>query len=292
MNISLIELFYKVSQYKSFSEASEKLFISQPAISSQISKLEKELGVNLFNRHNKGISLTKEAKKFLSYVSDGIKDINNGLLYIKNLQNIAVGTLKIGTSATICKNILMPYLMQFHKKYPKIEIEIISGQNDKLVEQFYNGDIDVLCLSWKKFDEQLNVYDICEIDDVFICDEQTYSKTKQGVPISYLQDAPLIVQKYPSSTRQCMDKFLDKFNIKPNIVMESVSFDLIPSLVKSGFGIGFTTKQFIKELFDKKSVYILNINEPMEKRTINLITKKTAIPNICVEALIKIVKDK
>ena len=291
MNTNLFELFYRVAQYKSFSEASEKLFISQPAISSQILKLEKQIGVQLFNRLRNGITLTQEGQMFYNYVASGIEDFNNGCLYLKNLNNFETGSLRIGTSATICKNFLIPYLKEFHSKYEKVDLQIINGQNDKMIQQFFNGEIDVLFLTWynSSRENELDIYKINDIQDIFICNQNIYEQTKQGISIKQITAYPLIVQKKPSSTRNVMDTFLKSNNVEPKISIESVSFDLIPSLVGAGLGIGFSTREFIKDSLEHKVVYPLNITENIPKRSIDMITQKTAVPNIFVKALTNII---
>ena len=291
MNTNLFELFYRVSHYKSFSEASEMLFISQPAISSQILKLEKQIGVQLFNRLRNGITLTQEGQMFYNYVASGIEDFNNGCLYLKNLKNFETGSLRIGTSATICKTFLIPYLKEFHSKYEKVDLQIINGQNDKIIQQFFNGEIDVLFLTWYNFgrENELDIYKISDIQDIFICNQNIYEQTKNGISIKQIAEYPLIAQKKPSSTRNYMDAFLINNNVEPAISIESVSFDLITSLVGAGLGIGFSTKEFIEESLKQKVVYQINIKESIPKRSIDMITKKTIVPNIFVKALINII---
>lgn len=290
MNVNLFELFYNVAQFSSFSEASEKLFISQPAISLQIQKLEKQVGVQLFNRLPNGISLTPEGQNFLHYVENGINNFKDGFLYLKNINGLKYGKIRIGTSATICKNLLMPIIAEFHKIYPQIEIQIISGQSEDLVSQLDYGQIDVLFMTWYKEDGTYQTQKVFEIQDVIIGDKNMYEKTKQGISLAELENMNFIVQTKQSSTRMLMDKVFEKNNFNPKVFTEVVSFDLIAHLVGAGLGVGYSTKQFIDDLLAKQIVYVLNLKQQMPKRNIDMITKKVAIPNVIIEEFKKVVE--
>ena len=103
------------------------LNISQPAISKSIKNLENRLGGSLFIRTKKGVVLTEEGKELYYYIKQAIEFINNGENKFTDLINLKTGCIKIGTSTTIAKEFLLPYLEIFHEKYPSIDIKIITG---------------------------------------------------------------------------------------------------------------------------------------------------------------------
>ena len=124
MNIDfeLYRIFYEVANYGNITKASMHLNISQPAISKSIKNLENQLGGSLFIR-------TK-----------------NGENKFTDLINLKTGCIKIGTSTTIAKEFLLPYLEIFHEKYPSIDIKIITGISNELISKLKYGLIDILFL--------------------------------------------------------------------------------------------------------------------------------------------------
>ena len=124
INLDLYRIFYIVAKSGSISSAANILYISQPAITFQIKKLEEQLGVSLFTRTKHGVLLTNEGQILFDYVKIAIESIDNGENALSNLKNLDSGTIRIGVSTTICRYILMPHLEKFHKKYPKIDIQI------------------------------------------------------------------------------------------------------------------------------------------------------------------------
>ena len=105
INLNLYRIFYYVAKEGSISASANVLFISQPAITFQIKKLEEQLGVSLFTRTKHGMILTDEGKVLFEYVKNGIENISNGENALSNLKNLDSGTIRIGVSTTICRYI-------------------------------------------------------------------------------------------------------------------------------------------------------------------------------------------
>mgnify|MGYP003318319857 CR=1 FL=1 len=111
----------------SISKAANVLFISQPAITKSIKKLENELEITLFNRSPKGVSLTENGKIFYEFIKNGIESFTNGEHKLTSLKNLDTGIIKIGASTTVTKYFLMPYIEKFHTLYPNIDISITNN---------------------------------------------------------------------------------------------------------------------------------------------------------------------
>ena len=147
INFELYRIFYEVANYGNITKASMHLNISQPAISKSIKNLENQLGGSLFIRTKKGVVLTEEGKELYYYIKQAIEFINNGENKFTDLINLKTGCIKIGTSTTIAKEFLLPYLEIFHEKYPSIDIKIITGISNELISKLKYGLIDILFLN-------------------------------------------------------------------------------------------------------------------------------------------------
>ena len=132
INLDLYRIFYIVAKNGSISAAADVLFISQPAITFQIKKLEEQLGISLFTRTKHGVILTDEGKVLFDYVNNAIKNIINGENALSNLKNLDSGIIRIGASTTVCRHVVMPYLEKFHELYPKIDIQIVNNLTTNL----------------------------------------------------------------------------------------------------------------------------------------------------------------
>lgn len=293
INYESYKIFYYTAINKSVSKAAEILLISQPAVSYQIKTLEEELGITLFVRTKKGVTLTEEGEILFSYVKKGIEAFSNGENALTNLKNLDYGNIRIGSSATVSKHVLMPYLEKFHKTYPNIEINITNNLTEELLKDLRNGNLDILILNMPMAEyKDLSIRKIMNVQDVFVTNEYYYKKINGSINLKDLNKYPLLFQKKPSNTREYLDKYLKENNTILTPKMEIVSYNLIMDFLKIGFGIGYATKEFIKPELANKELYELNVIPKVPKRYIGIVTLKQRIPNFSVNKLIDLMTKK
>lgn len=293
INMELYKIFYIVAKNGSISAAANILFISQPAITFQIKKLEEQLGVSLFTRTKHGVILTEEGKTLFNYVKNGIENIINGENAITNLKNLDSGTIRIGVSTTICRYILMPHLEKFHKKYPKIDIQINNNLSNNLLKELRNGNLDILIMfSPENDNKDLILRPITDVQDIFVGNKKYYDLTKGKLSLKNLEYYPLILPSSSSNSRIHLNKYLKENKCDINPKLEVVSYNLIIDLIKAGFGIGYATKEFISDELNNKSLYEIKINNNISKRTIVIATIDKKEPNYSSKKLIEMITNK
>ena len=292
-NYEAYKIFCCVAQNGSISKAAEKLLISQPAVTWHLKNLETQLGVTLFIRTKKGVTLTDEGKILFEYVKKGIDSFTRGENVLTNLKNLDSGKIKIGASTTVSKHVLMPYLEKFHELYPNIDIEIVNNLTENLLTELRNGDLDILLLNLPTQESKdLRIQKVLDVQDIFVGNKKYYDLTKGSIKLQELNEYPLLFQKSPSNTRTYLDKFLKTNNITLIPKMEIVSYNLIMEFIKIGFGIGYATKEFIKDELQNKSLYEINVTPKVPKRSIGIVTLDKTVPNYSVKKLISIMLEK
>lgn len=287
INLDLYRIFYIVAKNGSISAAADVLFISQPAITFQIKKLEEQLGISLFTRTKHGVILTDEGKVLFDYVNNAIENIINGENALSNLKNLDSGIIRIGASTTVCRHVVMPYLEKFHELYPKIDIQIVNNLTTNLLKELRNGNLDILFLNMPMHENKdLNIIPINDVQDIFVGNKKYYDLTKGKVNLKELNIYPLIFQKLPSNTRAYLNNYLNSNNVDLKPQLEVVSYNLIMDLVKAGFGIGYATKEFIKNELENKILYEIEVIPRVPKRFIGIATMDKKTPNYTVKKLI------
>ena len=293
INYESYKIFYHVALNQSISKAADKLLISQPAVSYQIKVLEEQLGITLKKKKKKGVTLTDEGKILYSYISKGIENFINGENALTNLKNLDYGIIRIGASTTVSKHVLMPYLKIFHKLYPNIEINITNNLTEELMRELRNGNLDILILNLPmKEGKDLDIKNILEVQAIFVANKDYYDILNKKISLNDLNNYPLLFQKKPSNTRDYLDNYLNTNKIKLIPKMEIVSYNLIMDFIKIGFGIGYATKEFIKEELNNGDLYELNVIPKIPKRFIGAVTLKQTIPNFSVNKLIDLMTKK
>lgn len=293
MNIDfeLYRIFYAVANRGNITKASEELNISQPAISKSIKNLEEQLGGQLFVRTKRGVILTEEGKEFYNYIKQAMEYISNAESKFTDLINLETGCIKIGINSTLTKEFLLPYLDVFHSLYPKISIQIITNLTADLITKLKNGLVDVVILniSDNKYYNDVEIIKCKEVNDCFVVNSKYSDLTKMNLSLKDLNNYPLILQARPSNTRFFLDNFAKENNVvlKPNI--ELTSYSLVVEFTRIGFGIGYATKEYIKNLLANKELFDLNIKEKIPSRYIGIALSKNHLPNFSTKKLIEII---
>ena len=293
MNIDfeLYRIFYVVANNSNITKASEELSISQPAISKSIKNLEEQLGGQLFIRTKRGVTLTEEGKEFYNYIKQAIEYINNAENKFTDLINLETGCIKIGISTTLTKEFLLPYLEEFHSLYPKIDIQIITNLTSDLMPKLRNGLIDIVILNLndKNYGNDIDIIKCRKINDCFVVNNKYNDLIGKEISLKDLNNYPLILQAKGSNTREFLDNIAKENDIilKPNI--ELASYSLVAEFSKIGLGIGYVTKEYIKDAIKNKELFELNIKEKIPSRYIGIALSKNHIPNFSTKELIEII---
>lgn len=292
MNIDfeLYRVFNEVANAGNITAASERLHISQPAVSKSIKSLEEQLGGPLFIRTKRGVILTEEGRELHNYIRTAIEYIRNAEHKFSDMVNLDVGTIKIGISRTLVKFYLLPYLEVFHKKYPNIKIEILTNMASELVPKLRNGLIDMVIANMPmKPQSDIVVEKLVDIQDIFVV-SRDYNIESYNINVEDLNNYSLILQPRGNNTRDYLDSVMAKSNVYLNPEMVLASYGLVEDMAKIGYGIGYVVEEFVTD--DLKSGYLvkINTNPPIPPRYIGLLTKKDTIPSFAAKKLIDLLK--
>ena len=279
MDIELYKTFYFVAKYKSITKAAEMLYISQPAVTMSIKKLEEQLEMTLFTRTKRGVILTNEGKVLYEYVKQAMESLKIGENRINNLKKLDTGNIRIGIGTTLTKYFLMKYLDKFHKLYPKININIDTSMTVDILKKLENGLVDIAIITTDKLDyKDFNIAYSRNIQDIFVASKEYYDVIGKKTSLDNLNNYPLLLQSPNTSTRNFLDNFSLKHGIRLNSSMELASFSLVLEFSKIGMGIGFISKDFVENEINKKELFEIKTVPEIPKRKILVLTKK----NICL----------
>ncbi len=140
--LNLYYIFCTAAKCGSISLAAKELFISQPAVSKAISKLEESFGTKLFMRGSRGVTLTDSGKLLFQQLETAFYAIHAGEEQLVKNEALGVGKLSIGVSTTLCKYVLLPYLKEFIRQNPHIKISISCQPSHETIAALENGQLD------------------------------------------------------------------------------------------------------------------------------------------------------
>ena len=271
VNLNSLKIFLAVATSNSFLEASNKLYISQPAISKSINKLEEELGVSLFYRANKGVSLTSDGEILLKYVRDSQKLLLACERMLSSNNDSESGSIIIGVQSHLVRNYLLDKMSDFMEKHPNVTYKVIELSTLGLIEALEKHEIDFVVDASPIVSpyNNLKVKPIHYINTCFIKSKNNKSKIKQ---FSDLENEKIIMPLQKSTLRKNLITELNgAIEIKP--ILEFGTEELIIESVKRNLGIGYVVQGE-------------NLNR--ESETIEVIDLKYKLPTVeinlvCIE---------
>ena len=271
MNISLeyYKIFYYVATCKSITAAAQELCISQPAVSQGIKHLEASLGVTLFQRMAKGVTLTNEGKILFSYVKNGFEQIQLGEQKLQEMLNMTTGEIRIGASDMTLQFYLLPYLQKYHQMYPEIKVTVTNAPTPQTIEHLYEGRIDFGIVS-SPLDaiEHLNILPVREIQDVFVAGSRFWGYKQKMLRYSDLTGMPIICLEPHTSTRRYVDSFLRDNHVILEPEFELATSDMIVQFAKQNLGIGCVVQDFAENCLQSEELFILQFDKQIPKRQI------------------------
>lgn len=285
-NLNQYRIFYAVAKSGSISRASQMLYISQPAVSKAVIKLEEELGAKLFDRNSRGVSLTFEGKILFEQVQTAFEAINAGEEKIRLISSLGIGHLRIGASATFCKYLLLPFLKGFIKEHPHIKITIESQSTSHTLKLLQEGKIDIALVVRTDNFKNLEFYSLGQFQDIFAATEdylqnlnlrsESSNLSKEEFEVQLFKNANIMLLDEENITRLYVNNYFRMNNIEVNQILEVNNMDLLIEFAKISLGVACVIKEFISG--DLKSGRLLEIplSKPMAKRTAGFAYLKNA----------------
>jgi len=288
LDLNLIKKFLTVYECKSILLASKKLYISQPAITKSIKRLENYLKGNLFIRTSKGVEATNGGKEFYIACNNSLITLENGINKFSVLSELKEGYLNIGSSSTIIRKILLNFIKKFNKIYPNIIITITDANSEELADSLKDGRIDFAIINLPINNENnFNVIPIFKTNDCFIA---SVNFKKNHLTTDEIKKENLILQKRPSSNRDYFEKMCIENNVQLTPKMEIGSFGLITDFVAKNMGIAYTISEFVQDDIKNKRVKIIKTDLNIKPRVIALFTRNNSINNFATMKFIEEIK--
>ncbi len=269
-NLSQYRIFYEVAKTRNISRAAKELFISQPAISKSISKLEDNLGISLFTRNSRGVQLTQEGELLFEHTKTAFEALSLGEQELKRIQEFNIGHLRIGVSNTLCRYVLLPYLKNFIHQYPHIKITIQSQPTAETISMLEQQKIDIGLIARPSSLKDLAFRPVMSIRDVFVATPQYLENLhlREGKQIQVLETCNMLLLDRNNITRRYIDTYLQEQHIEPSSILEVTTMDLLIEFAKIGLGVGCVICEFVKEDLALGQLIELPLDHPITKRTI------------------------
>lgn len=257
-NLNLYKFFCAVAEEKNISKASEKLFVSQPAVSFSIRELEKELNQQLFVRKSKGVELTAFGKILYSQIKDCVDKFDKIEQMAFRFSKLDQGILRIGACTSNVNQILMEYLTEFAKKYPNVQIVMERDNDDRLLQRLTENSLDMIFVDKSDKIDDFKTVKTFDVDYQLLGNKKFKEKyVENDVDLKNFPVSDLIVPSVNNGSRTTINKFFANNSIKFEPKYELDSYILLYDFVKKGFGIAFANVDYYKQAIANEEVYVI-----------------------------------
>ncbi len=237
MQFNQLWVFYHVAKRKSFSQAAEALFLSQPSVSNQVKLLEESYGLKLFDRSGRNIELTHPGEVLLSYAERIFNLAKEADSVIEEIKGLKTGEIRISASNTLGAYYLPDILDLFRKKHPGIEIRMNVGYTQTVVEDILSFRSDLGLIGRTVVHSNIAVIPLWEEELVLIVPPNHPFASCRDIDPAELRGEPFIMSERGSGVREITEEILSRAEISPNIVMELGENEAIKRAVSSGLGM-------------------------------------------------------
>ena len=286
MNVTFRQLrvFTEVAQHGSMIRAAESLHLTAPAVSMQIKELEAQVGLSLFDRHGRQVSLSTAGEYFLVHARRllaNLKEADNAMARFKRLDH---GLLTIGIVST-AKYFVPHLLARFHEEHPGVDVRLrVVGNREQLVAMMETGDVDMSVMGRPPKEVATRSEAFAAHPLVFVCPPKHRLLDVGRPPVSLLQEQPFIVREHGSGTRAAMAAFFAEHRFEPHITMEMSSNETIKQAVMAGMGLSFLSLHTIGLEVRLGLLRVLDVEGTPIMRTWNIVRLQSKLLSPAAEA--------
>lgn len=290
MNLDQLRNFYEVAQLKSFTLAAEKLYRTQPAISTQVRMLEEELGERLFDRIGKKVCLTQAGEILLGYAERLLRLHDEAKLAVTELNATPKGKLLIGANESTCIYVLPKIFTRFKEKYPEVQISIYRNFSRKVLPKILDNQLDFGIVTLPVTDRNLNVIPIAEDELALIACPSHPLASRAAVTLNEMVSYPIIFHKI-GTTRERLMKQFGKLWGKLNISMELASLETIKKFVAIGMGISIVPRSYALTENEQGTLCSIRIKNLKIVRRLGLVYRKERYLSRAAKAFLDVVEE-
>lgn len=272
-NLAQYHIFYAVAKAGNISKAAKELYISQPAISKSISKLEDSLHTTLFVRNSRGVQLTDEGRVLYEHTKNAFDQLNQGESELRRIRDFNMGHIRFGVSNTLCRYIMVSYLKGFIEENPHIKITIESQSTTHTLNMLDQQMIDIGLVAEPHPQRGLTFIPLMDIEDIFVATPSYLEnlRLREGADVDVFQSGNIMLLDKNNITRNYIDDYMDLNHIQVNSLLEVTTMDLLIEFARIGLGIGAVIREFVQEDLDAGRLVQLKPGAPIHKRTVGFV---------------------
>lgn len=220
MELRHLRYFVALAEQLSFTQAAEKVHVTQSTLSHQIKQLEDELGCRLFRRQGRRVQLTDEGETFLDSARNALREVENGIKALRDTAASPDGCLRVGTTYTFNMHIIPKCIALFHARYPGVRVEIAEMASEHIARGLLDGGLDFGVTYQPENTSELMFEPLYNESMVLVVNQRHRFARRRFLRMAELHGQPLVLLPRAFATRLLLDECFRMADAQPVVVAE------------------------------------------------------------------------
>ncbi len=288
MELRQLKYFVKSAEYLNFSVAAKHLYITQSTLSQQIKQLEFELGLELFLRNSRHISLTEAGEEFLPFARKTIQDAEDGVQRLHDLQHVKAGKLRVGVTYSL-STVLTEGVLEFMKVFPEIKLEVCYKTVNELLVLLKERELDFV-LSYKPLFDAPDVESkpLFENALALVVSKEHHLVSRSKIGLHELADVPLVLPSPDLQARMMLERLVAGKGVELKSRLELNETNILLQMVSAG---SYSTILSTSAVFGNSRFRAIPIDDPANVMEASLLRLKGSYEKAAAKEFVKILLD-
>jgi len=270
MDLPQLKGFLEIAKEGSFTRAAANVYLSQPALSLQMKKLEEDLGAKLMERTRRGIRLTPAGELLCQRAKTALGELSAARAEIMELGEVVSGRVVVGTSETNCTYVLPDALRTFRERYPRVQVEVRTKMSSEVGRLVAEDEADFGLATLPVRTRDLVTEPLFQRQDVLICPLGHPLEDRSSVRLQTVAKLPLLALEHGSKSRDLLEDAFKRAEVEPEVAMDFGSLEVIKQFVEIGFGVAIVPRAAIRRELEDGRLSAIAVRG-LEKRTVGII---------------------
>lgn len=288
MNLRDLDYLVAVAELRSFVQAAERCFVSQPTLSTRIKKVEKSLGVQIFERTNKRVMPTELGEQIIASARRILDEVEDIKALAKNAQDPLAGSFRLGAFPTLSTYIFPNLVPLIKQKLPRVKLILIEEKTDLLIQQLRQGGCDAVLLALPIHEDFVEVREM--FDDEFklaVAEDNPFANRKTIKPSELAQQQILLLDEGHCLRGQAL-QVCQINGAEEQQDVRATGLETLRQMVRAGTGITFMPQIAIRE--PDEGIRYIPFDDPVPSRSIGLVWRKTSARTELIRQLLDLIR--
>jgi len=278
MNLGDLRYLVAVADHRHFGRAAEACFVSQPTLSTQIKKLERELGVELFERHPRQVLLTLAGEQVVQHARQAVAEADAIREVARQARDPESGSLRLGVFPTLGPYLLPHAVPAVHERFPNLELLLVEDKTEVLLQRLHDGRLDVAVLALPVEGDHLHAEAIFDEDFVLaVPSDHPLARSRRKVDLSVLKGEQLLLLEEGHCLRAQALSVCHLHGAGERVGYRAASLETLRQMVAGGAGITLMPELSVRPpVPDYRGVRLLSFSEPAPSRRVGFVWRSTS----------------